>query len=290
MITRDQIPNLLGHTAYDQAHHKLGRIGQVFVDDDTGVPEWLTVQAGLFGTKESFVPAQAADLRGDEVLLPFPQEQIRQAPKVETEDGHLSPAAEALLYDYYGLQYQPYAPAAEEAPVSEASVSEAEEAPVAAFGDVTEVEEVEEAPAAEEFRREAEESRRVGEMTRHEEHLRIDKVQRESGRARLRKYTTTEYEEHTVPLRKERVRVEREPISEEARMEAAVAPEVSEEEQEIVLHEERPVVSRENVPVERVRMEKESFVEDETVGGEVRQEHIESETEFTGPADEEWRG
>jgi uncharacterized protein (TIGR02271 family) len=254
MITRDQIPNLLGHTAYDQAHHKLGRIGQVFVDDDTGVPEWLTVQAGLFGTKESFVPAQAADLRGDEVLLPFPQEQIRQAPKVETEDGHLSPAAEALLYDYYGLQYQPYA------------------------------------PAAEEFRREAEESRRVGEMTRHEEHLRIDKVQRESGRARLRKYTTTEYEEHTVPLRKERVRVEREPISEEARMEAAVAPEVSEEEQEIVLHEERPVVSRENVPVERVRMEKESFVEDETVGGEVRQEHIESETEFTGPADEEWRG
>src|SRR5690606_8110255 len=100
----------------------------------------------------------------------------------------------------------------------------------------------------------------------------------------------TEYEEHTVPLRKERVRVEREPVPEEARAEAPLTPEVSEEEQEIVLHEERPVVSRENVPVERVRVEKESFVEDETVGGEVRREHVESETEFTARTDEQWRG
>ncbi len=283
MITRDQIPRLLGHTAYDQDHHKLGRIGQVFVDDDTGVPEWLTVQSGMFGTKESFVPVQAAELRDDEVLLPFPLERIRQAPKVETEEGHLSPEAEATLYDYYGLQYQPYAPAAQQAPVSEA-----EQVPPTAFEEagVTGVEEaaVEEAPLR------AEELRRAGEMTRHEEHLRVGTEQREAGRARLRKYTPTEYEEHTVPLRKERVRVEREPVPEEARAEAPRTPEVSEEEQEIVLHEERPVVSRENVPVERVRMEKESFVEDETVGGEVRREHVESETEFTARANEQWRG
>src|SRR5690606_11994955 len=162
MITREQIPRVLGHTAYDQTHHKLGRVGQVFVDDDTGVPEWLTVQGGMFGTKESFVPVQAVELRGDEVLLPFPQEQIKRAPRVETEEGHLSPSAEATLYDYYGLQYQPSAaPTAEEARATEA------EAPLGGA----------EAPlAAEEFPPAAAEGplareRPAGEMTRREEHL-----------------------------------------------------------------------------------------------------------------------
>jgi hypothetical protein len=109
MITRDQIPSVLGHMAYDPAHKKLGRIGQVFVDDDTGTPEWMTVQTGMLGGKETFVPLMPAQLEGDDVVLPFPQDQIKGAPKVETEAGHLAPSEEIRLYEYYGMEYQPYA-------------------------------------------------------------------------------------------------------------------------------------------------------------------------------------
>jgi hypothetical protein len=136
MITREQIPRVLGHTAYDRTHKKLGRVGQVFIDDETGAPEWITVQTGMFGTKETFVPLQPAELQGDEVVVPFEQERIKDAPKVETEAGHLTPSEEARLYDYYGMQYQPYAgteagigpetEAAPEAPAPEAAAPEAE--------------------------------------------------------------------------------------------------------------------------------------------------------------------
>jgi stress response protein YsnF len=81
-------------------------------------------------------------------------------------------------------------------------------------------------------------------------------------------------ETHTVPVRKERAVVETEPITDANRGEALDGPEISEEEHEVVLREERPVVSKTAEPVERVRLGTETEVEEQTVTEEVRKEHI----------------
>ncbi len=98
-------------------------------------------------------------------------------------------------------------------------------------------------------------------MTRSEEQLHVGTETRESGRARLRKYVVTEQETVTVPVQREEVRIEREPITDANRGEALDGPAISEEEHEVVLHEERPVVEKEAVPVERVRLDKETVTE-----------------------------
>jgi uncharacterized protein (TIGR02271 family) len=112
-------------------------------------------------------------------------------------------------------------------------------------------------------------------MTRSEEQLQVGTETREAGRARLRKHVVTEHQQVTVPVTREEVTLEREPVTEANRGEAYDGPAISEEEHEVTLHAERPVVDVEAVPVERVRLGKETVTEQETVGGEVRKEEIE---------------
>lgn len=77
----------------------------------------------------------------------------------------------------------------------------------------------------------------------------------------MRKYVTTENVTRTVPVKREEVRVEREPITEANRGKATDGPAISEEEHEVILQEERPVIEKETVPVERVRLDKETVEE-----------------------------
>ena len=114
-------------------------------------------------------------------------------------------------------------------------------------------------------------------MTRSEEELRVGTERRESGRARLRKYVVTETEQRTVPVRREEVRVEREPVTEGNVDQALDGPEISEEEHEVVLHEERPVVEKEVVAKERVRLTAEERTDEETVSEDLRKERIETD-------------
>ncbi|MFL6001821.1 MAG: YsnF/AvaK domain-containing protein [Nocardioides sp.] len=114
-------------------------------------------------------------------------------------------------------------------------------------------------------------------MTRSEERVNVGTAEQERGRARLRKYVTTEHETHTVPVRKERAVVETEPVTEANVGSATDGPEISEEEHEVVLHEERPVVEKTTEPVERVRLGTETEVEERQVTEEVRKEEIDVE-------------
>jgi uncharacterized protein (TIGR02271 family) len=114
-------------------------------------------------------------------------------------------------------------------------------------------------------------------MTRSEEELRVGKTQRERGKARLRKYVVTEQVEQTVPVQREEVRVEREPITDSNVDEARSGPKISEEEHEVVLHEEEIVTEKRAVPKERVRLDKETVTDERTVSEEVRKEQIEAE-------------
>ncbi len=118
-------------------------------------------------------------------------------------------------------------------------------------------------------------------MTRSEEEIAVGTRQREAGRARLRKYVVTEEVQQRVPVAREEVRIEREPVTDANVDEALEGPALDEEEHEVTLHEEEPVVEKRVVPKERVRLEKEREVDEETVEGELRKEQIEAEGDIS---------
>jgi uncharacterized protein (TIGR02271 family) len=114
-------------------------------------------------------------------------------------------------------------------------------------------------------------------MTRSEEELHVGTERKEAGRARLRKHVVTEEVEKTVPVQREELRVEREPITDENIDDAMSGPDISEGEHEVTLHAEEPVVEKRAVPKERVRLDKDTVTDEQTVSGEVRRERIEQD-------------
>ncbi len=107
MIDQASVPSLMGSTVRDSAGEKIGKVGQVYLDDTTGQPEWVTVRTGLFGTKESFVPLAAARVEGDELVVDIAKSKVHDAPRID-EDGHLSEEQETELYTYYGVSQGPF--------------------------------------------------------------------------------------------------------------------------------------------------------------------------------------
>jgi stress response protein YsnF len=113
-----------------------------------------------------------------------------------------------------------------------------------------------------------------GYITRSEEQLRVGKEAFESGRAQLGKHVTTETVSTTVPVSKERVVVEREPITSADIQSGNLRAEIGEASYEMRLKEERAIAEKEVVPIEKVRMRKEVETVQQEVGGELRKEHI----------------
>jgi uncharacterized protein (TIGR02271 family) len=269
MITQEQLDAVVGSTAYDKDGDKVGKIGGLYYDDATNEPSWLTVHTGLFGTKETFIPVQGVEVTGDRVILQYDKATVKDAPNVD-EDGHLSPQEEEQLYRYYGVQYTGggvetgrHAGDVETRGVADTSRTfdrdrdgVRDDARGAVGRDTS-------GPTTDEA------------MTRSEERLNVGTETHEAGRARLRKHVVTEHQQVTVPVTHEEVTLEREPITETNRGAAYDGPAISEEEHEVTLHAERPVVDTEAVAVERVRLGKETVTDQETVGGEVRKEEIE---------------
>jgi uncharacterized protein (TIGR02271 family) len=237
MISRDSVQTLIGGTAYSTDGDKIGSIGQVYLDNDSGQPAWVTVKTGLLGSGESFVPLNQAELTDDGVRVPYDKERVKGAPNIET-DRELSEQEEDQLYTYYGLG---------------GTAGTAEGYTTGTTADDA--------------------------MTRSEERVRTGTETREAGRARLRKYVTTEQQQVTVPVTREQVRVEREPITDENRDAAMSGPDLSEAEHEVVLTGERPKVTTETVPVERVRLAKDQVQDEQTVKVDVRKEQIDTETD-----------
>jgi uncharacterized protein (TIGR02271 family) len=122
-------------------------------------------------------------------------------------------------------------------------------------------------------------------MTRSEERLHVGTETVQAGRARLRKYVVTETVTTSVPVSHEEVRLEREPVTEANRDAALSGPAISEEEHEVTLHAERPVVAKEAVPVERVRLGTETVTQEQQVTEQVRKEQIDEPDVDAGPRD-----
>jgi uncharacterized protein (TIGR02271 family) len=235
-----------GRTLLDRDGGRIGTIDAIYLDDRTGQPEWALVNTGLFGTKSSFVPLAQAFQSDNDVVVPFDKQLVRDAPRVDP-DGHLSEDEERQLWRHYGLDYD--------------RTTRRRAGGRDAVGRDTS------GPTTDDA------------MTRSEEELRVGTAERERGRVRLRRYVTTEQVQQTVPVRRERVRVEREPIT-DANLDAATSrPELSEAEHEVILREEEPVVEKRVVPKERVRLDKETVAGEEQVAEELRKERVEVQGE-----------
>jgi len=259
MINQDLLRDVIGSTAYDRDGDKLGKIGHVYYDDDTEQPKWLTVHTGLFGTNENFVPVQGAELStGGSVTVAYDKAVVKDAPNI-AEDGHLSPEDEERLYRHYGLDYGTGGQRSGDRDLDGDGVYD-DKARTAVGHDTS-------GPTTDDA------------MTRSEEQLRVGTETREAGRSRLRKHVVTEQQQVSVPVSHEEVRVEREPITDANRGDAYDGPAISEEEHEITLRAERPVVSTEAEAVERVRLDTHTVTEQETVRGDVRKEQIEVDTD-----------
>ena len=105
MISNDNLDQLTTGkgTVYTNDGEKLGSIGELYVDDTTGDPSWVTVNTGLFGTKETFVPLREATIDGNDLRVPYDKTLVRAAPSVK-RDGHLSPTEEEELYRHYSVR------------------------------------------------------------------------------------------------------------------------------------------------------------------------------------------
>ena len=78
----------------------IGGIGQVYLDNESGEPNWVTVKTGLFGTQESFVPLAQAEVSGVDVTVPYDKATVKDAPRLDV-GGALTPEEEKRLYSYY---------------------------------------------------------------------------------------------------------------------------------------------------------------------------------------------
>jgi len=259
--------NWQGRTMVDPAGDKLGTIDAIYLDDETGQPEWATVTSGLFTAKTAFVPLAQAQAMGDSVQVPYDKDQVKNAPSMEA-DGSLSQDDEAELYRHYGLDYtESRSDSGLPAGIAGQGIDSRDrdgdgvydEVPDTAVGRDTS------GPTTDDA------------MTRSEEELQVGTETRERGRARLRKHVTTEQQTITVPVQREEVRVEREPITDANRDAATSGPAISEEEHEVTLREEEVVVDKRAVPKERVRLDTETVPDERQVSEEVRKEQIQVE-------------
>jgi len=265
-MQRDEVLQQRGQQLLDRDGDKIGTIEEIYLDNETDAPEWALVNTGMFGTKSTFVPLKDATREGEAMRVPYEKAQVKDAPKAEP-DGQLSQREEAELYRHYGLEYSESS--------SDSGLPEGGtrgDTAQGGFGGTPPVGQDTSGPTTDNA------------MTRSEEELRVGKTEKEAGRVRLRKYVVEDEVTETVPVRREEVRIEREPVTEANAGAATDGPAISEEEHEVVLHEEQAVVDKQAVPKERVRLDKDTHVDEQQVSDTVRKERIDVDDDGSGAA------
>jgi len=249
--------DLIGRDAVDPDGDKIGKIDDVYVDEDSGEPSWLAVKTGWFGSHISFVPIEGVYFGGDDAVVSYQKDTVKDAPHFDA-DGHLGRDEEARLYEHYNVRRR-------------GGTTDTTDTTTTTTGgrDVTNTDVQREQRGSDDA------------MTRSEEELEVNKRQTETGRARVRKWIETEHVQMTVPIRREKARLVTEPVDSSNRDEALSGADLTESEHEVVLSEEEVDVNKRVVPKERVRLEKEVETEEVPVDESVRKERIEMDRDDT---------
>ena len=322
MQTQVNINDLMDCDVTDSTGHKVGTVRQVYLNDVTGEPEWVRVHTGWFGTRESFVPLADARRAGDTLQVPYDKDKVKHAPAMDADQhlsreqvadlyryyGLRAPAAgRKTVPDQVGTarEGRTQAQAAQAQQAQEGRDAQAMGGPGEQQTRERTGEGAAAKPPAQTGRAERSASKtgqmtgahgRVAgerpttraadgmvELTLSEERLRVGTERHEAERVRLRKRIEIEQVERTVAVYREELRIEREPIGEQEAQEGMGRFRIGdEEEREIILHEERPVVSKDVIPVERIRVRAERIAGEQTVRDEIRKERIDIAHETPG--------
>lgn len=234
-LTMEQLAELRGAPVYDSVGAKIGSVEEIFLDNDTNQPEWIGLGTGVFGTKRVLVPVKGAQIKDGAVEVAYAKDHVKDGPDIDADE--ISQETERELYAFYGLEYSERR--------SESGLPEGG------------------APPPPPPRRKGQD------VTRAEEELQVGKRPVQAGTVRLRKWVETEPVTAEVDVKRETARIEREPINE-----PVGEGQMGEQQVEVPLEAEQPVVSKQTVAKERVSVDKDVETTPETVTEEVRKEQI----------------
>lgn len=237
------VQDWVGLPVAEPSGRRYARLDELFVGRQSGAPEFGIVSLDAEGTERVAVPLHEAEHIGDALMLPYAVDRVVAAPRVQGPVEEISADAGRRVLDFFGAAPRDAAPTAPTAPMPA----------VAAAGD--------------------EET----EVIVSEEQLQVDTRVRATERVRVRKAVVTEDVTVTVTVRREELIIDREPVGEGAAAEGFdfAAPLAPGGELEILLHAEEPVVSKRVVPVERIRLHRNTIVEQERITDTVRKERVE---------------
>lgn len=303
MVTRKQMEQLIGEKGDVLASDGsvLGSIKRAYLGDHTGQPTWITVNTGMFGNAESFIPLQSATVAEKNIRVPYTRELVSNSPRMEHEE-HLSPEEEQQLFRHYNLTGENTAVSTGTVGSINKKVRKGKGAGRKAAADTATVPAGTAGHADQNFRKSTKGADTVNNETvrnenpgpaadhvivRSEEQPKVGTETRRSERVRIHKYVVTDNVQRTVTVRREEIRIEQlsgtgadstpgadvDPVP-------AVAIDNSAFDNgsyTIVLHEERPVVRLETVAVEKIRLSKETIAGEETVRRDIRKEAIKTE-------------
>lgn len=282
------IDRLQDANVYDTNGDKVGSVGQVYLDDATNEPTFVTVKTGLFGVKETFVPLTQASQAQDGLTVPFEKDFIKDAPNVDA-DGSLTPEEEQRIYEYYSMDYGVSDRREHDATRRDASTQTGHAAGVAGGAGVGDVAGDRDVNRDRDLNDRAVAGRDVNDrgtvgdrddasVVVRDEQLDVHTERQATGEYRLRKHTYEDTETVEVPVQREEVVVERtqvDPNSAEARTGRG------DDEVTVTTHEDVPVVDK-NVTAEKVSLGKNTVQDTETVTETVQHEDVDIDRDVKG--------
>ena len=102
-IDKDRMLDFRGEDLTDEAGDKIGKVVEMYLDADSGEPEWALVHTGLFGSKQTFVPLRGATEEDGGLRVPHTKKQVGDAPHMDPS-GQLTKDQESALYRHYGVE------------------------------------------------------------------------------------------------------------------------------------------------------------------------------------------
>ena len=231
-----------GYEAYDQSGEKIGKVDDLFVDENDN-PEYIGVKMGFLGTRSTLIPMEicTVDEAGQRINVATDKETAKNGPTFD-DDREVTPDFENEVYSYYGLQ--------------RTQTTEERGAYGAYQGETTDEEELR--------------------VQRSEEELRTGTREREAGSVSVRKRVVTDRERMEVPTRREEVTVDRVPVEGEVS-----ETDIGEDEVSVPVTEEEVVVEKRPVAKEEIRIRKDVVEDTEVVEEDVRREEVDVDDETT---------
>ncbi|ROR65481.1 DUF2382 domain-containing protein [Agrococcus jenensis] len=253
------IDELYRGTVYDSDGDKIGAVKQVYTDDTTGEPQFVTVNTGLFGSRESFVPVSGATRQGDDIHVPYTKAFVKDAPGIEA-DGHMEESEQDELFRYYD-----YSGGGRDTTTYDRDTT----AGVGGVGGLGDGSLDRDRDRDLDLDRDRTSDLGDESIVRREEQLNVGTERVETGRLRIRKHVVTEQQTVTVPVEREEFEVVREPITG-----TSTGGTLGDDEIAVTTHAERPVVDKDVVDAERIGVEKRTVTDQERVSAEVSKEQV----------------